>query len=82
MLRQILHPTRKQIILELPDDYLHQDIEILAFRLRDTEPVPSHPPIARTQPIASAEDALVLLSGLNLPFGPDDFNREEANVRR
>ena len=82
MLRQMLHPTQKQIILELPDDYLNQDIEILAFRLRDAEPVPGYSPAASTRLIASTEDALALLANINLPFGPNDFNREEANVRR
>lgn len=82
MLRQMLHPTQKQIILELPDDYLNQDIEILAFRLRDAEPVPSHPPAASTGPIASTEDALALLDSINLHFDPNDFSRKEANVRR
>lgn len=82
MLRHILHPTQKQIILELPDDYLNQDIEILAFRLRDAAPVPSQPPPFSGQPSARAEAALALLAGIQLHFGPDDFNREEANARR
>jgi hypothetical protein len=37
MLRQIIIPEQKRIVLELPDDYLHQEVEILAFLLRQPD---------------------------------------------
>ena len=31
MLREIIRPTQNRIVLELPDEYVNQDIEVLAF---------------------------------------------------
>ena len=39
MLRQIMIPDQEQIIIELPKEYVHQTIEILAFRLSEAEPL-------------------------------------------
>jgi len=35
MLRQILIPADNRLLLELPDDYVNQKIEIIAFRIDD-----------------------------------------------
>lgn len=35
MLREIIHPTQNRIVLELPDEYLNQEIEILAFPVHE-----------------------------------------------
>ena len=41
MLREIIRPTQKRIVLELPDNYLNQDIEILAFPVREGKSISS-----------------------------------------
>lgn len=38
MLREIIHPTQKHILLELPDEYINQDIEVLAFPAHEAKP--------------------------------------------
>ena len=38
MIRQIVVPTDKKLVLELPDHYLNQPVEILAFKLQETAP--------------------------------------------
>ncbi len=35
MLREIIHPTQKRIVLELPDEYVNQEIEVLAFPVHE-----------------------------------------------
>ena len=37
MLRQIITPTQRQITLEIPESYLNQAIEIIAFRMNESE---------------------------------------------
>jgi hypothetical protein len=37
MLRQIITPTQRQITLEIPESYLNQAIEIIAFRMNEPE---------------------------------------------
>ena len=37
MLRQIVVPEQKQLVLELPDDYLHQPVEVIVFRVNEVE---------------------------------------------
>lgn len=37
MLRRIVVPEHKQLLLELPDDYLHQPVEVLVFRVNEAD---------------------------------------------
>ncbi len=42
MLREIIRPTQNRIVLELPDEYVNQDIEVLAFPVYEGKSI-THP---------------------------------------
>lgn len=55
MLREIIRPTQNSITLKLPDDYLNQEIEIIAFPVSEgksiTPSAPTNPYPLRGQPV-------------------------------
>lgn len=69
MLRQIIIPEEKRIVLELPDDYLHQEVEILAFPIRQQ----SDSAITIADPLAVFDEFQGCFDG--------KFNREELYDR-
>lgn len=69
MLRQIIIPEQKRIVLELPDDYLHQEVEILAFLLRQ----PSDSALVSPDPLAVFDQFQGSFDG--------QFNRDELYDR-
>lgn len=69
MLRQIIIPEQKQIILELPDDYLHQEVEILVFPIKTN----NSSAVASADPLAVFDDYQGCFDG--------KFNREELYDR-
>ena len=69
MLRQIIIPEQKHIVLELPDDYLHQEVEIIVFPIKTTR----DSTVAPADPLAVFDDYQECFDG--------KFNREELYDR-
>jgi hypothetical protein len=70
MLRQIVVPHDTRLVLELPEDYLHQEIEIIAFRIGEGEAAKS----------VSQEDPLAVFDHYQGRF-EGNFNRDELYDR-
>jgi hypothetical protein len=70
MLRQIMIPDQQKITINIPKEYLHHAIEILAFRLPENE----------TKPANGMKDTLALFAKYRGSY-KGNFDREEAHER-
>ncbi|CAG1021752.1 hypothetical protein MTYM_01230 [Methylococcales bacterium] len=71
MLRQILIPTESRLVLELPAEFIGQEIEVLAFPVEDSSKRPS-------DAIQQAD----LLSFANVLCDSPNFNGELVEWQR
>ncbi len=67
MIRQIKKVVEKQIILELPDEYLGQEIEVLVFPISET--------------VESKSSDKKVFSAIEIQTKDFQFDRNEANER-
>jgi hypothetical protein len=78
MVRQIVVPEQTRLVIDLPEEYVGQSVEVLAFPLKETAPRPVTPP-TDAEKQARIERLEKALEGYTFNSGGYQFNREEAN---
>ncbi len=74
MVRQIIIPTERTFILEIPESFIGKRVEVLAFEVEDKELKKAEDTTKR-----SIEDLFSKFDGLNFDSqGTYTFNRDEA----
>jgi 2',3'-cyclic-nucleotide 2'-phosphodiesterase (5'-nucleotidase family) len=78
MVRQIVVPEQTRLVINLPEEYVGQSVEVLAFPLTETANQPASPP-TDAEKQARIERLNNALEEYTFNSGGYRFNREEAN---